>query len=242
MRVNIATAMLVALLSVGCATPTGGQHRESPEERAEREEAEARRRMDTPEGREAARREAEEKARLAAEVAARDEAARIQREEERKKAAEAKRLADEAARARLKEEMQIKTPFDEEAFKPFEGKGTASLTGQAFLLTRGGDAKKASGKTVYLYPLIPYTAEYMDRYILRGEFLDENPRMYHYRRETTADVDGRFAFSDLPAGDYFAYCKIQWEVPGKYGPETTGGFASATFTLEDGKETKAILK
>ena len=42
--------------------------------------------------------------------------------------------------------------YSEAEYAPFIGRGTASLRGQAFLKTKGGDVKKGAGNEIYLMP------------------------------------------------------------------------------------------
>src|ERR1035438_3895243 len=50
-------------------------------------------------------------------------------------------------------------PFDEDAFKPYAGSGTASVVGSAFMKTQGGEVKVGAGDTVNIFPQTHYTQE-----------------------------------------------------------------------------------
>jgi hypothetical protein len=48
------------------------------------------------------------------------------------------------------------TPFNEGDFQPWAGAGPATLHGQAFFKTVGGDVKTCAGSGVFLMPANPY--------------------------------------------------------------------------------------
>jgi hypothetical protein len=73
--------------------------------------------------------------------------------------------------------------FDEDAFKPYSGSGTASVVGSAFMKTQGGDVKLGAGDTVNLFPQTPYTQE-RTQLVQRGAML-EPPDLRVHRPEST---------------------------------------------------------
>lgn len=133
-------------------------------------------------------------------------------------------------------------PFDPAEFEPYGHTGTATVTGQAFLRTMGGDVRYAAGLPVLLMPNTYYTSEWFQIVVLREENLKPaDPEADKYTRQTIADGEGRFIFRDLPAGEYFAVCKITWAYPGYYGyAYYTGGWAYNSFKI-DADETLNIV-
>ena len=75
---------------------------------------------------------------------------------------------------------------------------------------------------------------------------DERARPYFH--ETIADSDGRFEFTDLPAGEYYLGSPIFWEIPHQntFNPADiymveTGGIAYARVTVAPGERKKVVL-
>lgn len=134
-------------------------------------------------------------------------------------------------------------PFNEAEYTPYAQPGTATITGEAFLKTRGGDVKKGAGNKVYLNPVTSYSTEWYQRGVLGGQLLEPaDERARPFFRETLADSDGRFEFQNLPAGEYYLACPIVWEVPIGYGNTMpTGGWAHARIKVGPGERVRAIL-
>jgi hypothetical protein len=55
--------------------------------------------------------------------------------------------------------MPISTPFTDAAFAPWAGTGNASIEGEAFMRTIGGDVKTCAGQSVILMPNNPYSQQ-----------------------------------------------------------------------------------
>jgi hypothetical protein len=70
------------------------------------------------------------------------------------------------------ETRKLAQQFREDDFASFENPGNASLRGQAFMKTRGGDVKLGAGSTVILIPTTPYTTEIFERVIVGGESIE----------------------------------------------------------------------
>jgi hypothetical protein len=135
-----------------------------------------------------------------------------------------------------------KVMFNDDEFRPYAEKGNAIILGEAFLRTRGGDIKKGFGNPVYLVPVTTYTQEWFDRVVKWNlPMAPPDPRYSQYERVATVDMDGRFEFTDLPAGQYYVATKIEWEVPDKNGwTHTAGGWASAMVKVALGEKKKVV--
>ena len=146
---------------------------------------------------------------------------------------------------------------DSSIYRPYRARGRATVKGQAFLKTAGGDIKLGAGDKVYLVPatdewsrFIVGAAAIQDRLsdistsdvspAERLRLLDETPSTLpklspyaeKYARITIAGVDGRFTFESIPAGTYYAWCRIEWEIPNVGGGTgTTGGTAMQTIPV-----------
>jgi hypothetical protein len=59
------------------------------------------------------------------------------------------------------------------------------------------------------------------------------------RRITTADAEGRFKFSNIPAGEYYVRTQVTWEVGG-YN-QTQGGLVGHIIEVKDNQNKEVIL-
>jgi hypothetical protein len=135
-------------------------------------------------------------------------------------------------------------PFAPEEYAPFKAEGTATVSGQAFLKTRGGDVKYAAGNPVYLIPSTEYTRQLTSAQTAAGPrdlIVRLDARMNY--RQTTADGEGRFSFEALPAGDYFVLTYAIWEVPSPdaWGLTRTGGWVRALVRVRASSQIKNVV-
>ena len=138
---------------------------------------------------------------------------------------------------------QLATPFRPADFEWSQGRGSASISGQAFLKTRGGDVKTCAGNSVVLVPENPYTLELMTAAKAgKDSRASWDSRYQHFRRTTICDAQGRFAFRDLPAGHWLLGTTVMWEAPStSYLTNMQGGNLSQSVTLRDGETKETIL-
>lgn len=160
------------------------------------------------------------------------------------------------------EDKKRLTTFQEAQFEPFKGQGTSTLSGEAFMRTRGGDVKLGAGLEVFLYPVTDYTTEMMQREVLGTERLEPmDERLAPFVRSTRANSRGEFEFAKLPPGEYYLLCLIQWEVyrvttgpvptfyrnklyltPGYYSyMDASGGWAYAKAKVVENEPVKVIV-
>ncbi len=129
--------------------------------------------------------------------------------------------------------------FVEAEYAPYREKGTASISGQAFLRTRGGDVKLGAGLTVVMHPVTSYSTEWFERYVIRGKSIEDlDPRAASYVRETIADGEGRFRFNNLPAGEYYLSCYIRWFIT---ATRISGGWAYGKASVASGEHAEAVV-
>jgi hypothetical protein len=150
---------------------------------------------------------------------------------------------------------QPTVPFDESALQPFTGKGTSTITGQAFLKTAGGEIRYGAGDNVLLIPVTPYTAEKVKALVgVKGEgssiaanfyilTLQGDIRMQKYIRTVIGDGSGNFEFQNIPAGDYYIVCPIYWSVlnPDLGITDETGGVANTKTHIGNGETVKVVV-
>ena len=106
----------------------------------------------------------------------------------------------------------IQTAYSDADFQPWTGPGTATLRGQAFLKTVGGDVKMCAGETVSLMPATAYNKEVMSP-AAEGDKANRDPSADKYVRTTVCDGEGRFVFANLPAKEWLVQARVVWGVP-----------------------------
>ena len=104
----------------------------------------------------------------------------------------------------------IQTTFIESDFAPYAGRGSANLRGEAYVQLSGGRVLMAADREVVLVPDTAYTRELLapaqsGRYSHVANF---DPRYFQYRRTTTTDGSGAFAFLGIPPGAYIVQTSV----------------------------------
>lgn len=133
-----------------------------------------------------------------------------------------------------------------EAWAPFDAAGTGTVEGQAFLRTRGGDVRVGAGSPVLLVPAVRCVYEWWasgGTIWAQRAALPFDAGFRAHLRNTTADAEGRFKFTGLPAGRYFARSQVVWEVPdaNAFTNDLQGGIVGGEFSVNEGATTTAIL-
>ncbi len=132
--------------------------------------------------------------------------------------------------------------FEPAEYEPFKKPGSGSISGQAFLKTRGGDVKYGAGDPVHLNPVTTYSTEWWDRCVLGTENLEKSDsRAEATYKCATADGSGNFRFDHLPPGDYYVACWITWEAPTGFGLTRTGGVAHGRVSVKEGEESRVVI-
>jgi hypothetical protein len=138
----------------------------------------------------------------------------------------------------------MRMPFPQAEYEALPKTGTAVVTGQAFLKTRGGDVKTAAGNAVVLNPVTSYSTEWFEKNYLGHQSLTaEDIRLDRYLIKTVADASGRFTFKKVAPGDYYLTTTVTWETATGYQGEleVQGGFLSRRITVVDKQELDVIL-
>ena len=133
------------------------------------------------------------------------------------------------------------TTASEAEYAPYLKTGTSSISGQAFLTQNGGNTIKAAGKTVYLDPATSTGDDWWKQagmYYANRNFIPPSPNFTKARKVTTADADGRFKFTGLPAGSYYVKTEVTWYVPDS---PIQGGIVGQKVTTTDGQNTEVVL-
>jgi hypothetical protein len=141
----------------------------------------------------------------------------------------------------------IPVAFDDGEYSAFQKTGTGTVKGQVFAKTRGGDVKKGAGNEVYLMPATKYGEQRYRESLINGQRPAINPDPRHAKFVLTkiTDGEGRFEFTNIAPGKYYAYSTITWEVPSKYsltGMSSQGGLVAIPVEVKDGVVFEAMLK
>jgi hypothetical protein len=135
-----------------------------------------------------------------------------------------------------------RAPISARRFRFLKNPGKASLHGQAFMKTRGGDVKLGAGSTVILIPTTPYTTEIFERVIVGGESIEPpDSRLAEHLKTTIANAAGELEFSSIALGDYYLVCEISWEYGSPQGMLKTGGVAFAKARAEERPRAPTIV-
>jgi hypothetical protein len=129
-------------------------------------------------------------------------------------------------------------------YRALGSEGLATLSGQAFLTTRGGDVKLAAGRSVTLDPLTPLSRLWFARAGSKVEHYSAAPRDSLFlaaRRTTTADAEGRFTFRGVPNGRYLLRSIVTWEIPSSIGLSREGGVVAMVVDLAAGAAEEVVL-
>src|SRR6266699_151080 len=114
--------------------------------------------------------------------------------------------------------FSLPTPASLDEYEGGIRRGTASISGEAFSKTKGGDVKIAAGNIIHLDPVTSYSKQLFQELRKRGLFevskeedtVKVDPLMLQHRRNARANMVGRFKFSSVAAGDYFVSCYQSW--------------------------------
>lgn len=134
--------------------------------------------------------------------------------------------------------------FPEAEYLALPKTGNATVKGQAFLTTKGGDVKLAAGKRIILNPVTSYSLEWYERsYVPAVRMEEADAKLDTYIRAQVADANGRFVFKNVPAGEYFITTTITWEVPTGYQGtvKVEGGIVAKRIKVNAGEEVEAIV-
>jgi hypothetical protein len=142
----------------------------------------------------------------------------------------------------------------ERELTPYRGKGRASITGQAFLVTRLNKVLVQPGGVVMLLPVTRQTREWFEQTVQATSCDESNrtaicgrqaifavmidKRVAPYLRVTRSNPTGHFWFAKVPAGRYYVLSPIAG------GPDRepkTNGIASAQVEVEWGERLTNVV-
>lgn len=136
----------------------------------------------------------------------------------------------------------MKTKFVPGSTDWAKGKGTATIKGEAFMMTMRGTPRTCAGRSVTLVPATAYTAE-----VVRaqgGRFVStvvRDPNEIVPTRLARCNARGEFVFLDLPAGDWIVMSTVFWSAGSGLGSSVEGGMMHEVVTTRDNQESTVIL-
>lgn len=134
------------------------------------------------------------------------------------------------------------TDQTEAEYKTYLAEGDANISGQAFMTTQGGSVIKAAGRNVTLDPATSTGNEWWGKAGKKYIFRDLTPPSVAFkngRRTTVADADGKFKFTNIPAGTYYVRTEVTWEIGANYG--TQGGLVGQVVDVKPKQSKEVIL-
>jgi len=142
-----------------------------------------------------------------------------------------------------------KVPLNEADYAPYLRAGTATIAGAVSAKMQAGDVSNGAESFVYLVPVTPYSMEWFEHAMISSHSISgTDPRSLRAARSTVVGSDGRFQFSNLPAGDYYLSCTITRSIPplriGRFrlvSPSTERVNAYARISVQSGEQTQVIV-
>ncbi|MCJ0804021.1 hypothetical protein [Vibrio vulnificus] len=137
--------------------------------------------------------------------------------------------------------------FPAHEYEALNKTGNATVSGQVFMKTRGGDIKYGAGSKVWLNPKTSYSDQWYsvtlsNRFQVDGlgfkKLSDADSRLSGYIIDTQADGFGNFTFNNVPAGEYYLTSGVTWEAP---GGSLQGGLVVKLVSVNDGDNLKIML-
>lgn len=110
------------------------------------------------------------------------------------------------------EAPSVFSPYVEDTFHSWMGKGPATLDGQAFYKLPSGRVISCAGSMVSLMPANGYNHE-VEQNILSGDGFPDNYNRsaQKYNRQTVCDGYGKFVFKDVPEQNWIVLIHLSWQ-------------------------------
>lgn len=134
--------------------------------------------------------------------------------------------------------QRIEFPVHE--YADLETEGTATVAGQMFMRTQGGEVKTAAGFEVFLNPVTSYSQQWWDVSYKGGRKLSPaDPRYLVSIRAAVADSDGRFKFTNVANGEYFLSGVVIWQADRRWLSQ--GGPIAKVISVLDDKDLEVVV-
>lgn len=132
--------------------------------------------------------------------------------------------------------VDLTTPWSADEHKAWEGTGSGSIKGQAFLKQNGGGVVTCAGNKVVLMPDTPYYREAL-AILKAGRRVETGRDTSYLRKEAMCDAEGRFEFQDLPIKPWIVAADVAWMV----GYARQGGGLTKSVTPKEAGVTTVLL-
>jgi hypothetical protein len=115
--------------------------------------------------------------------------------------------------------------------------GTSIIEGQVLVHLPSGEEIYGGNCQVRLLPVSTATTQYMNSIVLPGAVSRPRKELESVSWLAIADTEGRFRFTELPAGEYYVTCPMAWVQDGK----THQGIAFATAEVEENAAVSVVV-
>jgi hypothetical protein len=142
--------------------------------------------------------------------------------------------------ASLSRTQPLTSTFNPQTHEAFATQGGATVRGQAFQRTQGGEVRYAAGRLVELFPATSYGNEIIS--VIRSGKMPTGhaPEWDKLVRSMTADGQGGFEFNNVPAGEWYVMTSNWWSSGRSYG-QNEGGYLVAKVTVPEDGEVRVMV-
>ncbi len=135
------------------------------------------------------------------------------------------------------ERQEVESAYSDVDFAPYRGDGPAQLEGEAFVKTENGEVRNCSGESVFLAPNTSFDINVITAFLFDIDLaMEKAGKSAPYWRESSCDSQGKFEFTDVPAGTWIAITIVRWGNAGRViGGHNEGGQLAKKITLRPGK-------
>lgn len=146
--------------------------------------------------------------------------------------------------------ITVTAPFVAEEVAYVSTRGSATVSGQAFMRQMGGGVVTCAGEEVMLIPAGRYATELMTRMFgnpqggrmgaLSVMAPSETPTQFReMQRRAQCDAEGDFAFSGVANGPYYVLTRVIWTAGDSFVPE--GGYVARRIEVRGGRDQRVLL-
>jgi hypothetical protein len=137
---------------------------------------------------------------------------------------------------------KMQSKFDPTEYAAYQGTGTGTITGQAFLRQQGGGVVTCAGSPAFAVPATAYTREIAAAAVSgRAAFGIQGQApigsLGSAKKDSQCDAEGNFEITGLKAGNWIVMSQVSWMV----GYYSQGGVVSKEVYVTDGQTQKVIL-